>query len=151
MKDYNRDYFKLSFDKEDTCFYVNTKKRTVTCKVACRLEVPFSWESPVEIGGRYMNIVATAKCCKGDEFDVERGKRIALAKAENKAYRQAASYLFDQLKHLLFFQNGIRVFLEKADKQCEHNDNYIDMISNTQNPNYKESVSDVKNGDTIYM
>lgn len=150
MKNYNRDYFKLSFDKEDTQFYVNEKKKSVTCKVTCVLHVPYSWESPVHIPWKCFNITATTKCCDSDVFDVERGKRIAMAKAENKAYSQAASYLFEQLKHLMFFQTSIYKFLEKTDHQCAHNEEYIDSVSNPKSPNYKENLTGVKSGTTIY-
>lgn len=149
MKNYNRDYCKLLFDKEDTQFYVNEKKKTVTCKVTCVLHVPYSWESPVDMLGRTFHIVATTKCCDSDVFDVERGKRIAMAKAENKAYTQAATYLFEHLKHFMFFQTSIYKFLDKTDHQCAHNEEYIDMISNPKNPNYKKELKGVKNGVTI--
>jgi hypothetical protein len=151
MKDYNRDFFKLSFDKEDTLFYVNEKKKTVTCKLRCVLYPPFAWDSPVQIPTKCFSIVATTKCCDSDVFDAERGKRIAMAKAENKAYTQAASYLFDYLNHLLFFQTAMRKFFDKTDHQCEHNEGYIDMISNPKNPNYKEELKGVKNGVTIVI
>jgi hypothetical protein len=108
MKDYNRDFFKLSFDKRNTKFYVNEKKKTVTCKVECDLIPPYLWDSPVNIYPKSFYIIATARCCEGDVFDVERGKRIAMAKAENKAYTRAQSYLAEQLEYLTFMSERIR-------------------------------------------
>lgn len=150
MKDYNRDFFKLSFDKGNTEFYVNEKKKTVTCKVECTLLVPYSWDSPVNIYPKSFYIVATARCCENDVFDVERGKRIAMAKAENKAYTQAQCYLAEQLEHLTFMSVRIRNFAEKTSHQCTHNVEYIDRMSNTSNPDYKEILTGVKSGKTFY-
>lgn len=148
MKNYIRNNFKLSFEKNRTQFFVNEKKGTVSCVVTAYLVCPYSWNSPVVINGVAIKGTGVAKCHADDTFDVERGKRIAMAKAENKAYLKAVSYLEEQREHLVFMNNAIEAFLSKAYHQCNHNDDYMDSISNTEHPKYKKNITKVKNGCT---
>ena len=97
--------------------------------------------------GKTPNPITTtgiAKCSNGDVFDIERGKRIALAKAENKAYRKASRHLFELQKHLSFLNSCIDKFLSKSFHQCSHNDDFIQIISDTNHPEYKEKISSMK-------
>lgn len=148
MKNYDRNDFKLSFFKEDTEFYVNEKKKTVACTIVGRLNTPceFSFRNnvPFVIPSEMFAVTGVAKCSDGDVFDVERGKRIALAKAENKAYRKASCYLFDLQKHLSFLSSGIDKFLSKSFHQCSHNDEFIQTISDVNHPDYKGNISPMK-------
>lgn len=149
MKNYNRNDFKLSFFKEDTEFYVNEKKKTVACTIVGLLNTPcefhFRDDVPFVIESERFTATGVAKCSDDDVFDVERGKRIALAKAENKVYRKASCYLFRLQKHLCFLGSGIDKFLSKSFNQCSHNDEFIQIISDTNHPEYKENISPMKN------
>ena len=80
---YSRDDFKLSFLKNKAQFFVNEKKRIVSCVVEGELQSPYNWNSSVSIGYPTLKGTGVATCKDGDVFDVERGKRIALAVAEN--------------------------------------------------------------------
>lgn len=155
MKNYNRNDFKLSFFKEDTEFYVNEKKKTVECTIVGRLNTPcessLEKKHPFNIPSEMIAATGVAKCSDVDVFDVERGKRIALAKAENKAYRKASCYLFRLQKHLSFLSSGIDKFLSKSFNQCSHNDEFIESISETKHIRYKENVSPIKTGKTRYV
>ena len=148
MKNYNRNNFKLSFEKNRTQFFVNEKKGTVSCVVSARLICPCSWDSPVMINGVEISCTGVAKCHADDTFDVERGKRIAMAKAENKVYLKAVAYLEEKQKHLVFMNNAIETFSSKAYHQCSHNVDYMDSISNTEHPKYKKNITKVKSGCT---
>lgn len=148
MKNYNRNDFKLSFFKEDTEFYVNEKKKTVACTIVGLLNTPcefhFRNDVPFVIESERFTATGVAKCSDTDVFDVERGKRIALAKAENKVYRKASCYLFGLQKHLSFLSSGIDKFLSKSFNQCSHNDEFIQTISDVNHPDYKGNISPMK-------
>lgn len=155
MKNYDRNDFKLSFFKENTEFYVNEKKKTVACTIVGKLNTPcefsFTNSYPFEIPYRMFTVTGVAKCLGNDVFDVERGKRIALAKAENKVYRKASRHLFELQKHLSFLSSGIDKFLSKSFNQCQHNDIFIESISEPTHPKYKENISPIKTGETRYV
>lgn len=148
MKNYDRNDFKLSFFKEDTEFYVNEKKKTVACTIVGLLNTPcefhFRNDVPFVIESERFTATGVAKCSDGDVFDIERGKRIALAKAENKAYRKASRHLFGLQKHLSFLSSGIDKFLSKSFNQCSHNEEFIQTISDRNHPKYKENISPMK-------
>ena len=151
MKAYIRNDFKLSFIKDYTEFYVNEKKGTVTCIVTAQFLVPYSFDAPIVINSEMVKGVGTAKCSGNDTFDVDRGKRIALAKAENNCYKNAMSYLSDSEAHLRHMLNRIYKFYDKAVAQCEHNKEYIDRISDVDNPEYKKNISKINHGITRHV
>ena len=145
---YSRDDFKLSFDKANTQFFVNEKKGIVTCVITADLDTPTRWESPVDISWRHFKGIGSAKCRPDDTFDVERGKRIALAKAENNIYNKAAQFLNEQLRHLFFFVEKITDFNAKRMQCCSHNNDYIKSIHDPAHPLYKKTVTKLKHGFT---
>ncbi len=148
MKGYNSNRIKLSFLKEYTDFYVNEKKNTVCCTLTGYLNVPINGDSPVYIGTEVIKAVGVAKCSKEDKFDVERGKRIALAKAENKAYEEASKFLTKSKEHLEYITNLINLFENHSDLQITHNKEYIESVSDVNHPKYKDVLTPVKQGKT---
>lgn len=149
MKTYKRNNFKLTFDKQHTHFFVNENKGTVSCVITAFLLTPYSWVSPVTIGSKDFKATGVAKCHTDDIFDIERGKRIALTKAENKIYKEAASYLKKEQEHLIFIDNAITEFTQKAEYHCSHNEDYMESVSNPEHPRYKKDFTKIKSGVTI--
>jgi hypothetical protein len=145
---YSRDDFKISFRKNDVQFFVNEKKNIVMCVIEGELQSPYSWTSPVSIGYPNLKGKGVATCDSNDVFDVERGKRIALAVAENDVYSQAKTYLSNVLKELQFFTKKISDFKEKSDRCREHNKDYITSIHDKNHPMYKTNVDKFKHGYT---
>ena len=144
---YNRSDIKLSFYNEETKFFVNEEKRTVACIVLGRLMNP--WSPNSEIALPYDSIVrgvGVAKCMPNDTFDVERGKRIALAKAENRAYLNALDILVEYRNQLDFFTNAINVFEDKTYHCCAHNEDFIQSLSYEAHPNYRKELKPLKRG-----
>ena len=127
---YSRDDFKLSFDKDQARFFVNKEKGVVACTVNAHLKSPFDFNSCVDIPWKNITGVGVAKCHGDDKFDPERGKRIALAKAENKAYLNAIK------------------FLDKYNDHCLHNEDYIVSVSDKNHPRFKKRISKIKHGYT---
>lgn len=148
---YNRNNFKLSFDKFNKHFYVNEKKRTVTCVVEAVLNVPSSWDSVVNLWNKPFKVACTSKCHPDDRFDVDRGKRIALAKAENKTYEMSLKYLHEYEEHLLFILNAIENFRDKSNRQCEHNLDFIETLTNENHPMYKKELPVLISGETTFV
>lgn len=145
---YSRDDFKVSFLKNGVQFFVNEKKRVVMCVIEGCLQSPENWDSAVDI--RYKNFKGRgiATCDNNDVFDVERGKRIALAVAENDVYSQAKAYLSTIMKELQFFSAKISDFKTKSDRCREHNKDYINSVHDKNHPLYKEVVSKIRHGYT---
>lgn len=145
---YNRDNFKLSINKDRTQFFVNEKKGIVSCVISAALVTPYNWDGPVCIPDKIIKTVGVAKCSSDDVFDAERGKRIALAKAENKAYLKAITYLNELFEHLIFFIDRINSFSDKGLSHCAHNVDYMESIHNPEHPMYKVTINPMKHGYT---
>lgn len=103
---------KLSFDG-DPQFYVNTKNKTVACKIRSHINLPSelhllsNYALFKHAGGDrpYTFItVGVAKLHEGDEWNEELGKRLAEAKAKRQAYAAgfnfANSILLDSIRDL---------------------------------------------------
>ena len=145
VKGYDRDNFKLRFVSEPK-FHVNEKKGVVVCRLQADLVSPRgNYDSPY-VQHAFANCVGVARCNEHDKFDVNRGKRIALARAENQCYMEAASYLEENRQKLLFLAEAIGEFIDKGYECCAHNDDYIDSLSYQAHPYYKKEVTPFKKG-----
>ena len=77
----------------------------------------------------HFTAIGKATCTKEDKFDANIGMKIALAKAEMKAYHSAnktAKVLYKQHKAKM---NEAKEFIDKATRCIEHNKEYIKRIS----------------------
>jgi hypothetical protein len=143
---YNRSNIKVSFTGEPF-FTINESEKTITCTLKANLVTPVPVQDDVPanseafIYGAAFSVVAKAKCSKNDVFDIERGKRIAMAKAENKIYAAAEFYLRKMRKSFAMMVTAIDDFNKKAVRCAAHNLDYIDTLSMQGHPNY---VKDVK-------
>lgn len=143
---------KISFAAEPL-FFVNKKKGSVTCRLKGELSVPCI-DFPVIEGDKpyryYHTILAigVATCSPDDEFDANRGKRIALAKAENEAYNLAKKYLVGYQRFFEEANEAVIDFYEKAARATKHNKEYIIGLSDKNNPNYKEEILPPQRGRT---
>lgn len=163
---YNRDNFKISFKSHrpvneekvdnakfnvtdqlnDTQFYVNEKKGTVVCVLEGYLNTPTGVGDILYLPDRIFKGVGVAKCAKDDVFDVERGKRIALAKAENKVYESAMNYISKTTNRLADILSAYSKFCDKGCYTCSHNEDYIDSLSYEAHPNYIKNLKPLKRG-----
>ena len=150
MKGYNRNNFKLSFEKERMEFIVNEVTGRITCVIWAKLLQPKSEQSPIKLDDMRFIVSARTTCTPNDTFDIERGKRIAMTKAENRLNMRASRWVRKQLEHINFMATEMSKFDESLRKQVAHNLGYIERISNPKDPNYKKEVTPVKNGTTRY-
>lgn len=137
--------FKIRFVYEPQ-FFVNEDNKTVTCKLDAVLDnsVMRTLFDDAFIGfNDRLSATATAKCSPNDAFDIDRGKRIAMARAENKIYRQALSRMVRWRK---IFERAIAKSVQSGNKFMEysyHNKEYIRAISYSSHP-----INPLKRGST---
>lgn len=113
---------KVSFFGEPE-FYVNEKKRTVACRLSgCLCGIGFT-----NIGICF-DKTAVARCSPTDMFDVELGKRIAHAKAENMAYKFAINACKERLAETANLSKNIEKFIGKGLSCRSHNVDYIERL-----------------------
>ena len=162
---YNRENFKISFKGErvnddvqtndkfsvtdqlnDTQFFVNEKKGTVVCVLEGYLNVPTTTTDILYLPERIFKGVGVAKCADDDVFDVERGKRIALAKAENRIYISAMRYINATTERLVKVLCAFDDFSEKGYHTCAHNEDYISSLSYEAHPRYVKELKPLKRG-----
>ena len=138
---------KLSFGYFKPQFFTNKENGTVVCKLKGELRIPMLQLAFDEADTPYRyrfnkSITAIGKttCSKDDVFDENRGKRIALARAENEVYNIAKNYLMDFQRYLEETNEAVIDFYEKAARATKHNKEYILGLSDKNNPNYKEEI-----------
>lgn len=105
------------------CKYVDVKYIVQNKRTTCILTIDFIDEGEVVASEEFKGV---AVCLDEDDFDFEIGKRIALAKAENKLYiyvRKRMNKIIDFLnKRLTNYSN----FLNFATDQITHNTKYLE-------------------------
>ena len=139
---YTRNDFKLRFNEYDRPrFFVNKKKGVVICKMEATFETPGDMSFFTGIG--------RAKCSPDDTFNEARGKKIAMAKAENDAYRQAVKFMDEQLNKLKSLITAADNFKDKAEACYTHNLDYIESLHNPEHEYYKAEVKDVSDSFTL--
>lgn len=74
--------------------------------------------------------VGIAKLHDGDKFDYNIGSKIALAKAERKAYKLVGKVIKEETEKLNNLLIDFEAFINKADNMVEHNSEYIKNIAN---------------------
>lgn len=135
---------KLSFKEPE--FYVNEAKRTVTCVLRYRMHSTSDdrynklWSALRYMSDHVLDeddnmlrygfeVSETAVAGPMDEFDVEKGKKVARAKAEATAYKYTAKALYkvmgEALKVLI---DSSAEFITKASIVCKHNKEYIETF-----------------------
>ena len=154
MYNFNYDGSKFKLHISNERYFINEKKRTVTVKADVSVCVPvfilktiapeqlpvgFSSEEmyPFELFGHdIIQMAATARCSPEDEFDVEKGKKIALARLEANAYERFVGSLVNwnaRLKEFFISVNDmVGQFTVKGTMAAHHDLKYIDRITEGQ-------------------
>lgn len=146
---YDGSQFKLQISEER--YYINETKRTVTVTAMVEVATPeyilrtidysqlpvgFTADALFPFGGydcKPVKFTATARCAPEDVWDAEKGKKIALAKLEAKAYRSMGRRLLKWVRHFRRFYIELNHlcdgFINKAAGAAEHDDRYIQDIA----------------------
>lgn len=132
---------------------VDEQNRTVTVTAQVSVSVPefisktigfetmpqgFSPDSEYPFGGVYgheaVEMSWTARCAPEDEFDAEKGKKIALSKLESNAYFRFTKSLNNWARRLALFANhainACDDFVYRGTNAALHDLRYIDDITN---------------------
>lgn len=72
--------------------------------------------------------IGIAKLHNGDKFDFNVGSKIALAKAERKAYKTVGKIIKRDSKYYISLSNSMSEFVAKAANMVKHNDEYIKKL-----------------------
>jgi len=124
----SRNEIKLSF--EEPRFYVDEENRIVKCKVFFTMLTPQTYDGNIAFPTLPRTCVtAKAVCCPEDPFDSVTGKKIALAKAENKAYDLALRTVAKEVDKIMTVSMILNDFINKAYHCNAHNIEYIDVLS----------------------
>lgn len=135
----NREDIKLSFGRPR----YKTVGNEVTCELRYSIQVPETFtrgfgnidstepEFVVAFDlGNCRTAVGKAKCNDNDIFDKQIGRHIAEARAEAKAYKQAAKLVSKYIKATVARYHNIALNFEaKADFIQDHNKSYVHEIS----------------------
>lgn len=75
-----------------------------------------------------IKVKAIAKLSPGDEFDENIGMKVALAKAENKAYEQVCVNLKEYMRNINTVIEQCKDFFYKSANVIEHNNKYLEKF-----------------------
>ena len=105
----------------------------VTVKLRAVFVVPVAFYSIFGFDMVQQTVKATAKCNPDDVYNIELGEKMALARAEARAYKLLSNKLnrmwqkaFETLEALKPLKDA---FNEKAKNCAEHNAKYVDNLS----------------------
>lgn len=121
-----RNEIKLQF--YEPRFIINEETGVVVCKIDYAIHYPDQILNNCRELPIYNTARGIARLSEGDSFDLVKGKKIALTKAERKAYEKVGNFC-SRLKNLYF--ESLRIcsrFCDKADSVIEHNTDYLDTF-----------------------
>lgn len=114
---------KLKFDFHN--YFINEKKKTVTCVINCSLY-------DANLG--YLNSLldftstATTTCLPEDEFSEKTGMQVARALAERQAYRRVVSEIKNAVKVVNQLGEKLETMQDKFQGYVEHQNDYLKMF-----------------------
>lgn len=124
-----RNNIKIKFDKP--IYTVDEKNGVVVCTLKYKVDAPstviFASESTIPNSPWRMtqSVKAIARAKDNDTFDVNVGKKISLAKAENLAYSYVNEWAKSAFKALCSASDAIVMFSRKTKKVRDHNIVYM--------------------------
>lgn len=124
-----RNNIKIKFDKP--IYTVDEKNGVVVCTLRYKVDAPSAvvFASSVTINGSpwhmTQSVKAIARAKDNDAFDVNVGKKVSLAKAENLAYSYVNEWAKSAFKSLCSASDAIVNFSKKTKKVRDHNIVYM--------------------------
>ena len=123
------DNIKIHFKQPE--YIIDEANGVVICKLKFNTTAPLMVRcvivSPIHedptVTEQVVKTVVFAK--NGDKFDVNVGKKVALAKAENKAYSYVKNWMMLVHKEVVKTVRAMKDFKDKAEKVKTHNVEYI--------------------------
>jgi hypothetical protein len=124
-----RNNIKIKFNKP--VYVVDEKNKVVICTLKYKVDAPSTvvFASHVNINGNLrhitQNVKAIARAKDNDTFDVNVGKKVSLAKAENLAYSYVNEWAKTAKNELISAVSAIIDFSNKTKKVRDHNVVYM--------------------------
>ena len=118
-----RNEIKIRF--EEPVYSIDEEKGTVGCILNCEICYPEMLEFVGFNDKPLFYTTATAKLRDGDMWDVNIGKKVSLAKAEQKAYDKTRKICFSKIKELADVIDKLMIFCDKSFAVCTHNEDYL--------------------------
>ena len=142
----------------DPIYSVNKEKRMVTCVLQYNISIPSledntgvdpskQWQKPSAhvhpytgslmsvysralFDGKKLKAIGRAVCSPNDEFDEEVGKKIALARAENKAYANTLCIVDAAVTEITsVYTELVGIFAERMIKVIKANGAYLEKLT----------------------
>ena len=134
------DRLKIKIKFDQPALYVDAERGFVKCTLKGTMHLPKDVASSLGLPAQVRVSSKTEAVCKdGDVFSVEKGRKIAIAKAERNIYRNQAERLVRRWKavnDVVFISidtptlnSAINDFVEKANGCVTHNERYIKEIA----------------------
>ena len=120
-------FVKVIFTGKKTSHKEGSKNVVCTIDGMIKFDIPFYWENMLTKRA-YFTVVGVAVCSDDDKFDLEKGKMIAQAKAENKAYKVAGKMLAELKRQLNNFAQALDNPISSLEEYRSHNDKFIDKV-----------------------
>jgi hypothetical protein len=131
MKDRNE--IKISF--KEPKYHIDRANKVVVCVLTGDVKYPSNIDyTNTTITKLYykdfneITVKAVAKLSPGDVFDENVGMKVALAKAENKAYEQVCINLKEYIRNINIMIEQCKDFFYKSANVIKHNDKYLEQF-----------------------
>lgn len=129
----DRNEIKISF--KEPKYHIDKANKVVVCILEGEAKYPkaidYSFTTITNLTFRDVEdikVKAIAKLSPGDEFDENVGMKVALAKAENKAYEQVCINLKEYMRNINTIIEQCKDFFFKSANVIEHNNVYINQF-----------------------
>jgi hypothetical protein len=129
----DRNEIKISF--KEPKFHIDKANKAVVCilegtpRYPKAIDYTFTTITNLRyIDGDYIKVKAIAKLSPDDNFDENIGMKVALAKAENKAYEQVCTNLKEYMRSINTVIEQCKDFFYKSANVIEHNDRYLEQF-----------------------
>lgn len=124
----NIENIKLRFSEPK--FHIDETNKVVVCYLECKYNLPWLIDYMItDVAGKLIihacNTKGVAKCSPNDTFNINKGKKIALARAEQLAYRKVSNRLIPCFAYIDRLEEVIDKFIDKATNVINHNNYYI--------------------------
>jgi hypothetical protein len=129
----DRNEIKISF--KEPKFHIDKANKVVACilegtpRYPKAIDYTFTTITDLRyIDVDYIKVKAIAKLSPDDNFDENIGMKVALAKAENKAYEQVCTNLKEYMRSINTVIEQCKDFFYKSANVIEHNNKYLEKF-----------------------
>lgn len=138
-----RETFKLTYVGKPS-YQIDYENQNVKCHLTVKIITPDALFSNKIMDTTVISTNGYSKCDENDIFNVEIGKKIALARAEEKIYLKAKNLINQAAKDAAVFARSAEKFEDKCYRVCAHNDDYVDQFCFASHPSNKNKPCDNK-------